>query len=73
MNNSLLKGVRGIGLRVEGILIGCVFDIQGISCVSGLMGVVGEFSLIISYGVRVKGFCQGHSTLSSQHVLRAPS
>ena len=63
MNNNLLKGVRGIGLRVEGILIGCVFDIQGISCVSGLMGVVWDFSLINLYGVRVKGFPCGMSGL----------
>ena len=40
--------------------------IQGISHVSGWMGIVGDFSLINPYGVRVKGFllwslCQGCS------------
>ena len=30
-----------------------------ISCVSGLMGIVGDFSLITPNGVRVKGFLCG--------------
>ena len=50
--NKLLKGVRGFR--------GCVSDqlcnwLLGISLVSGLMEIVGDFSLIIPYGVRVKG------------------
>ena len=51
--NKLLKGVRGFR--------GCISDwlcdwLLGISHVSSLMGIVGDFSLINPYGVRVKGF-----------------
>ena len=38
------------------MLFGCAIGYLGISPISGLMGMAGDFSLIIPYGVRVKGF-----------------
>ena len=49
-------GLGEIGYRVKGMLIGCAIGYWGFLHVSGLMGIVGDFSLIIPYGVRVKGF-----------------
>ena len=43
-----------IGLRV--FLIGCAIGNWGISHVSCPMELVGDFSLVIPYGVRAKGF-----------------
>ena len=53
---NYLMGLGGIGHRVEGVLIGSAIGNLGISHVSGLVGIVGDFSLINPYGVRVKGF-----------------
>ena len=57
-------GVRGIGPRVEGVLIGCAIGNWGF-----LMSQAGwGFSLINPYGVRVKG-----SPLWSFRVKGCPS
>ena len=49
-------GVRRIGPRVEGVLIGCAIGNWGFLLVPDLIEIAGDFSLIIPYGVRINGF-----------------